>query len=191
MNVRAGFGRVLVFLGLISLFAAGHARVAAAGPVAELAEALPAFEKAGKRLAVPEKVVVRDPSGGPVSLSGFEGQVVVVNFWATWCGPCIEELPALDRLHKKMRGKPVRVVAVNEDRDGDVAAPFLERQGLKALKAYTDPENKARRAFNVTGLPTTWILDSEGRAVGRVMGIAEWGAPRVRRALLALAEADE
>ncbi len=125
---------------------------------------------------VPEVAFV-DQAGAAVSLSDFRGGVVLVNFWATWCAPCIREMPALDRLQAALGGDRFTVLLVSIDRDGAKVAPFLERLGLTRLSTHLDPKRKLSRALAVAGLPTSILIDRTGREVGRVQGPAEWDTP--------------
>ena len=109
--------------------------------------------------------------GQEITLAAFEGQVVLLNFWATWCAPCVREMPTLDRLGPE----GLAVIAVSQDRGGlAVVAPFVEQLGLKHLKIYLDPRGALSRAFGLGGLPTTLLIDAEGRLVGGLEGPAEW-----------------
>jgi thiol-disulfide isomerase/thioredoxin len=111
-------------------------------------------------------------------LADFRGKVVVVNFWATWCGPCIREMPTLVRLRARLGDEDFAVVALSEDRRGwPVIRPFLDKYDLKGLAVYHDPGGRAARALDVQGLPTTVVFDRAGRELGRLAGIAEWDAP--------------
>jgi thiol-disulfide isomerase/thioredoxin len=120
-----------------------------------------------------------DPAGGPITLKRFQGRTVVLNFWATWCAPCLKEMPALNRLQEQLGKNGVEVVTVAEDTNGlAVVKPFLARQEYKQLKAYTDPSGKLARAFGVRGLPTTVLIDPQGLAVGAIEGPVEWDSPQ-------------
>jgi len=122
-----------------------------------------------------------DAAGREVSLASFAGKVVVLNFWATWCYPCIREMPSLDRLAARFRGRPLALVALNLDREGAAkAAPFLAEHRLSNLALYTDPLGRVQRALDVTILPTTIIFDAAGREVGRLAMPAEWDSPEAR-----------
>jgi thiol-disulfide isomerase/thioredoxin len=112
--------------------------------------------------------------GKPMSLADFRGRIVLVNFWATWCGPCVAEMPSLDRLEAELGGEEFAVITLSEDRNPAVIAPFYEKHGLRHLKRYHDPSGGLSRAFGIRGLPTTVLLDREGREVGRIEGPAEW-----------------
>jgi thiol-disulfide isomerase/thioredoxin len=115
--------------------------------------------------------------GRPMSLADFRGRVVLVNFWATWCGPCVAEMPSLDRLEAELGGKDFTVLTLSEDRNPAVIAPFYEKHGLRRLKRYHDPSGALSRAFGIRGLPTTVLIDRRGREVGRIEGPAEWDSP--------------
>ncbi|NBC33221.1 MAG: redoxin family protein [Alphaproteobacteria bacterium] len=120
-------------------------------------------------------VEMRDGDGNVVTLDDFAGHVVVLNFWATWCAPCVREMPSLDRLQAALGEQGLRVVPVSLDRNGrEAVLPFYERIGIAHLGVYLDTGGRVSRAFGTRGLPTTVVLDAEGRIVGRYQGAAEW-----------------
>ena len=120
----------------------------------------------------------QDLDGAPVRLADFGGRVVLLNFWATWCAPCIREMPSLDRLQAALGDEGLSVVAVSIDRaGGKVVAPFAEKLGLEHLGLYLDPKSKFSRTFGLSGLPATFLIDAEGRLVGGMNGPAEWDSP--------------
>jgi thiol-disulfide isomerase/thioredoxin len=129
--------------------------------------------------APPETFAALD--GTRVRLADFKGRVVLVNFWATWCPPCIREMPSLDRLQATLRDRGLAVLAVSIDRGGaKVIRPFAERLGLEHLGLYHDDKGALFKAFGVTGLPTTFLIDRRGQTVGAYPGPAEWDGPEAR-----------
>ncbi len=116
-----------------------------------------------------------DAKGRDLTLAEFKGRVVLLNFWATWCAPCVREMPTLDRVQGKLGAEGLSVVAVSEDRGGlEVVDPFLKQLGLRQLEIYLDPRGTLAREFGLAGLPTTLLIDAEGRLVGGLEGPAEW-----------------
>ncbi|MFE0753410.1 TlpA family protein disulfide reductase [Inquilinus sp. NPDC058860] len=122
-----------------------------------------------------------DAGGAPLSLDGFRGRTVLLNIWATWCAPCREEMPSLDRLQAEMGGSDFQVVALSIDRGG--LAPvraFFGEIGLTHLAVYLDPPSASTRALHVAGIPTTLLINGEGREIGRATGPAEWDSPEIK-----------
>ncbi len=119
--------------------------------------------------------------GAQTSLADFLGQVLVVNFWATWCAPCVREMPDLERLHLALKDEGLAVLAVSQDRAGiGAVAPFLERLKLQRLPVYLDPPGNLARAFAIKGLPTTFIIDRQGRVVAGLIGPADWDSAEAK-----------
>ncbi len=117
-----------------------------------------------------------DGADKPQLLAEFKDRVVLVNFWATWCAPCVRELPSLDRLQADMGGKDFTVVAISVDRGGaKTAEPFLrEKLGLNELALYIDKRMELARALGVKGMPATFLIDRRGNIRGSLTGLAEW-----------------
>ena len=114
------------------------------------------------------------------TLKDYLGRGVVLNFWATWCGPCVREMPHLDRLNALIRKNGIDVLVMSEDRNGaKLVEKFFQINGLKHLLPLRDPKGKLMRRLAVRGLPTTILIDSLGREVGRVVGPVEWDKPDV------------
>lgn len=133
-----------------------------------------AYREADRPAPAPT-VSFTDAEGNSLTLDDFRGRVLLVNLWATWCAPCVRELPALDRLEATLGGDDFHVLALSSDRQGaEKVVPFLERLNVETLVAYLDPASSATRAFSPRGLPTTILIDAEGREVGRLEGAAEW-----------------
>jgi thiol-disulfide isomerase/thioredoxin len=116
-----------------------------------------------------------DLQGTPLQLADFRGKLVLVNLWATWCGPCVEEMPSLDRLQASLKGRDFVVLALSSDRGGArVVEPFLKDHGIANLHIYLDPKSIATRGLGVRGLPTNILIDRDGKEVGRIEGSATW-----------------
>jgi thiol-disulfide isomerase/thioredoxin len=123
----------------------------------------------------------QDKLGQPVNLDSFKGKVVVLNFWATWCPPCIAEMPALDKLQSELGGKDFTVVAVSTDRQGiKKSAPFYRRAGITHLDLYNDTRGSLLDAFQGRSLPMTVLIDREGRIIGRMEGAANWDSTEAK-----------
>ena len=123
---------------------------------------------------VPE-IVFLDGDGNERTLADFQGRVVVLNLWATWCAPCRKEMPSLDRLQAAHGGDDLEVVAISVDR-GDITkvTDFFTELGVTNLAVYHDPTARIGRALRAPGLPTTLVIDRQSNEVGRVLGDAEW-----------------
>jgi thiol-disulfide isomerase/thioredoxin len=125
------------------------------------------------------------PDGKPLKLADLKGQVVVVNFWATWCGPCKEEMPSLAKLSKDYADRGVKVIAISVDRleDGAAAKAFLKTHG--DLQFYNDPEYRV--VFGLTprpdGIPTTVIYDKTGKEQARLSGGADWDTDQAKKVM--------
>jgi thiol-disulfide isomerase/thioredoxin len=126
----------------------------------------------------PDPVSFVDSDGNERSFDDWKGQVVLVNLWATWCGPCRHEMPALDRLQAELGSDAFEVLAISLDRSGlDLPKAFYAENNIEHLALYNDASSRTGVALGVFGMPTTVLLDREGRLVGRLVGPAEWDAP--------------
>lgn len=120
-------------------------------------------------------------SGQETSLRDFKGKILLVNIWTTSCAQCVIELPMLDRLQKDMGGVKFQVIALSSDLEPfPVLRCFWINRGIKNLKIFADPQAKFAQASDVKGLPTTFLIDENGREVGRIRGIAEWDGPKIK-----------
>lgn len=129
-------------------------------------------------------VTFQDGAGRKRSLRDFKGKVVLLNVWATWCSPCRQEMPTLDRLQAKLGGKGFEVVALSIDRDGpDVVRKFFSETGVRSLALYVDPSMEAQSKLELIGVPTTLLIDRDGREIARHTGIAEWDGSQVIEAI--------
>lgn len=118
-----------------------------------------------------------DPEGQTLDLGAQDGPVLI-NLWATWCGPCVKEMPQLDALAGELEGE-VRVITVSQDiRGAEVVTPFFAKAGLTRLEPWLDPETELSAQFTPEGaLPLTVLFDAKGREVLRVVGGYEWDSP--------------
>ena len=115
-----------------------------------------------------------------MTLQDFRGKFVLLNIWATWCIPCREEMPTLDRLQAKLGGPDFEVVALSIDPGGPLmVSTFYSEIGIRALRIYVDTSNDAATALGVFGIPVTLLIDREGREIGRKIGPAEWDSPEI------------
>ncbi len=138
-------------------------------------------------------IAFEDDNGGAVTLGDWQGRVVLLNLWATWCPPCRAEMPALDELQARLGGEEFEVVAVNIDRGGtDKGEAFYEEIGLKNLGFYYDGTSPGLvRELAVIGMPTTLLIDRQGREIARIAGPAEWASDDAVRLIEAAIAADE
>lgn len=126
------------------------------------------------------------PDGEDVTLADFAGKPLLVNLWATWCGPCVIEMPALDALAIERNGK-LQVVLISQDSEGRKRVdPFFKKHKFTALQPYLDPENQFGFHYGSGMLPTTVLYDAEGKEVARVVGAMDW---RGEKAAALIAEA--
>jgi thiol-disulfide isomerase/thioredoxin len=124
------------------------------------------------------------PTQRSYTLGEFRGKVVLLNIWATWCAPCREEMPALDRLQQTAGGSDFEVVALSIDSGGmDAVRRFYDEIGIRALAPYVDPSMRAGTELRIVGVPTTLLLDREGGERWRKTGPEQWDAPEIVAAL--------
>lgn len=183
---RVGSGRLSALFGtaFLVLFVALSATGACAAGTIRLGEFIP---------VVPPQpapaVAFMTAAGKPATLGDFKGKPTVVNMWATWCAPCLREMPSLVKLQAAFAGK-LTVAAVAEDHaGGKVVEPFVAQQNLEALALYLDPKETLAQAFGVTGLPTSIVLDAEGRVIGKIEGAADWTSAKMLSVLRPLIDA--
>ncbi|HEX3673687.1 MAG TPA: TlpA disulfide reductase family protein [Rhizomicrobium sp.] len=172
LNVRiaALAAALIVIVGAVVLYVI-HVRAVHAAQEPPSLAAL-AFDPAP--VTMPD-VAFADASGAHHPLSAFKGRYVLLNLWATWCAPCVKELPALARLQAALPTAKLTVVTVNVGR-GSVAdtAAFLKAHGAASLPVYVDSNTALIRAFGAVGLPLSVLIDPQGREVARAAGPADW-----------------
>lgn len=133
-------------------------------------------ELVGKK--APE-VTLKDMNEKTVSLSSLKGNAVLINFWATWCPPCRDEMPSLNRLYREYRNKGLIVVAVSTDRSASPVKDFLGKNPVD-FPVLMDSNSKAAKQFKVFSLPTTLLLDKKGAIVQKYLGEEEWDSANIR-----------
>ncbi len=137
------------------------------------------FKKTPEALA---DIAFTDGNKTPRTLKDFAGKTVLLNLWATWCTPCREEMPGLDRLQKALGSDKFEVVALSIDRGGaDASRKFLDSIKVESLRLYVDATARAGGQLKAVGLPTTLLVDGHGREIGRFIGPAAWDGPDARR----------
>lgn len=113
-----------------------------------------------------------------VNLDQFKGQILVLNFWATWCPPCVEELPSLEVMQERMRSHGVVVLGVSIDVDNNAYHRFIKERGVNFL-TIRDPEQKVAQLYGTSGWPETYIIDRQGVIRRKFIGAVEWNSPEV------------
>lgn len=154
-------------------------------PSAELAP----FEWHEAPAALPN-LAFTSADGEVTNLTDLNGRYVLINLWATWCAPCLREMPMLDRLAAEASGPGLKVIALNQDRAGlEAALPYWQDKDFSTLEMYLDEGLKTGRALKPTGLPLTVLIDPEGREIARLAGIAAWDDSEVIEYFKAIAAA--
>jgi len=143
--------------------------------------AMAAFVVRKAPVALPD-FTFQTADGASRSQGDLLGRVVLLNIWATWCVPCREEMPQLDALQAELGGADFEVVAINIDKGGpDKARKFLEETKATDLALYTDPSGKMFAKLKAVGMPTTLLLDTQGKEIGRLVGPADWASADAKR----------
>jgi thiol-disulfide isomerase/thioredoxin len=153
--------------------------------------AMSAFVVKAERRPMPN-VAFFEGAGKQRSLSDWRGRVVLLNLWASWCGPCRKEMPSLAQLQRRFGSKDFEVVAISLDRGGaKVAQQFLEETQSRLLRLYIDPSGRALETITALGLPASVLIDRQGREIGRLLGPADWTSPEAYRLInLAINESE-
>jgi thiol-disulfide isomerase/thioredoxin len=125
-----------------------------------------------------------DAEGRTHHLSEFRGHGMVLNFWATWCAPCVAEMPSLAALSRTLAPADIAVLPLSSDHGGAVAVQaFFARHAIAGLPVLLDPQGAAARTFGAEGIPTSVIIDKQGRAQARLEGSADWSTPEAAAAV--------
>lgn len=152
---------------------------------AELPQCIPQKDLFGNYQAAEKETPLPDipfltETGEETTLGAYNGKGLVINFWATWCAPCVREMPQLDRLSAFVRENGIDVLTISEDRTGlKAASKFYATHKLNDLPILADPKGKLMRAVGAPGLPLTMLIDAKGREIGRIVGPAEWDSVEI------------
>jgi len=120
-----------------------------------------------------------DLQGNQVQLAALQGKVVFINIWATWCPPCVEEMPTIQRLYEQLHGHGLEVLAISVDALGaQVVGPFMQQHQL-TFPALLDPASRTPRLYHTSGVPESFIVDKRGRLVEKIVGPRDWSHPRM------------
>ena len=155
----------------------------AALPLPDMSHTLTTLKpaKAAKNFTLP------DLDGKPHKLSDYRGKVVLVNFWATWCPPCRREMPSMERLSQRLKDQPFVILAINQQEDPEQVFVFTgQLDPAPTFPILFDRDSKVANAWNVLGLPASFIVDQQGRVVYRAMGGREFDHPEIERSIRAL-----
>jgi thiol-disulfide isomerase/thioredoxin len=114
------------------------------------------------------------------NLADYLGQGIVFNLWATWCAPCVREMPQLDRLKKKLLNDKIEVLAISVDRGGAaIVEKFFRQNKINNLEILANPSGNILRETKTKGLPTTFLINAKGKIIGRIQGVLEWDSPKI------------
>lgn len=141
---------------------------------------LPACDTGSRppRIGHPAKDFTIQDSDRKVTLDQFKGQIVVLNFWATWCPPCVEELPSLEIMQERMRSRGLVVLGVSIDVDENAYHHFVKERGVNFV-TVRDPQEKVAQLYGTSGWPETYIIDRQGIVRRKFIGAVEWNSPDI------------
>jgi cytochrome c biogenesis protein CcmG/thiol:disulfide interchange protein DsbE len=161
MGSRRELAAKLTLIGFVLLFVYFFVRPHGAGRAVSLGEQVPNF-------------TLSSETGQTVNLSDFRGKVVVLNFWASWCGPCVDELPSLNRLAERYAPKGVQVIGVSVDEDPEQYHNFLLKHGVTFL-TLRNPNKSISERWGTYKLPESYIISRDGHLLNKVIGGTDWG----------------
>jgi peroxiredoxin len=134
----------------------------------------------GKGVSAPD-FALPDLDGKMVSLDGYRGKVVFLNIWATWCPPCVEEMPSMEKLYQALKGEDFEILAVSVDVSGvEAVTPFMKKNKL-SFPALTDTKGSIKNLYQTTGIPESFIIGKDGIIVEKIIGPRDWATPNAIR----------
>ena len=160
MTGRSEFAAKILLLGFVALFVVFFSRPHGVNRAPKLGEMVPAF-------------TLPKDDGKVVTLADFRGKILVLNFWATWCPPCIDEMPSLNRLTERSSGKGLEVVAVSLDEDPDAYRSFLAKNRI-AFLTLRNPARAVSAEYGTFKLPESYIISRDGRLLNKIIGATDW-----------------
>ncbi len=122
---------------------------------------------------------LQDLNGKKVQIKQYKGKVIFLNFWATWCGPCKEEMPSLEALHQQLAGENFALLTISVDYEGSKPVQGFISKNRYTFPVLLDPNGETLDLFEVKGIPTTFIIDRKGIVIGRAIGPRDWKTPEV------------
>jgi peroxiredoxin len=143
-----------------------------------------------RRYAPAPSFVLRDLAGKVVRMDDLRGKIVVLNLWATWCPPCIQEMPTLEKLSQRMAGRDFVLLAVSEDENSSVVGPWIAKRGF-TFPVLLDERGQVGADLGITGYPETFVIDRQGRIVHHHVGYRDWSEPGIVHALEVLMDSGQ
>ena len=138
-----------------------------------------------QQINIPDDISIYDQNEVEHTLDEFEGKVTLLVFWATWCADCIKEMPSLDELQKDLRKLPFKIVAASQDFHGvGDLKKYFKAQNIKYIDLYYDHKNKLFKSLSVGGLPTAFLIDTEGKMIVKFSGTTDWSDEKIRNLIL-------
>ena len=174
------FGVALVFAGALAALAPAHADEAAIGAAVKSLQ-LVSYRPG----TAPPPFDGTTPAGKHIALTDLRGQVVVINFWASWCADCRPEMPVLERLHRKFAARGLATIGVNAREDVPTIQRFVKKLGL-SFPVVVDADGRINTLYGVVGVPATFVIARDGRAVAFGVGPRDWGSTQARVLIEAL-----
>lgn len=129
------------------------------------------------RSVIAQELAIQDLEGNPVRLKKLRGKVVLLNFWATWCVPCVQEMPDLDKLAFQLGNEQFEIIAIDVKEPRSRVEEFIKHHDFSQLTIGMDPQGDTYRTYGVTTFPTSFILDRQGQFLGRIVGPRFWSTP--------------
>jgi cytochrome c biogenesis protein CcmG/thiol:disulfide interchange protein DsbE len=160
MRIRSQIATRIILVGFVALFVIFFSRPHGVSHAPSLGEQVPGFN-------------LKKDTGEPVTISDFRGKILVLNFWASWCAPCLDELPSLNRLSERYADKGVQVVGISVDEDPDAYRNFLTKNRISFLTLRNHTRSVSEQ-YGTYKLPETYIISRDGRLLNKIIGGTDW-----------------